>query len=114
MGTVAALAALFGTQAPTSHSQARLLQDSGFSQDELKAFQTFVTRHNRNYLTKEEHSARLAIFKSNLNLVRAHDSVASGFKIGINQFSDMAVEEFERMQGFREIQELGSDVSKFL
>ena len=97
VGTVAALAALFGTQPSTSPSQARLLQDTGFSQDELKAFQNFVTRHNRNYLTKEEHSARLAIFKSNLDLVHGHDAVASGFKIGINKFSDMGLEEFERM-----------------
>ena len=46
--------------------------------------------------------------------MHAHDAVASGFKIGINKFSDMALDEFERMQGFKEIQDLGSDASKFL
>ena len=73
-----------------------------------------MTKHNRNYLTKEEHNARLAIFKQNLDLVRAHDPVASGFKVGINKFSDMSVEEFEKMQGFKEIPDLGLDINKFL
>ena len=73
-----------------------------------------MTKHNRNYLTKEEHNARLAIFKKNLELVREHDPVKSGFKIGINKFSDMSVEEFEKMQGFREFKDLGSDINKFL
>jgi hypothetical protein len=36
-------------------------------------------------------------------LVHGHDAVASGFKIGINKFSDVGLEEFERMQGFKEI-----------
>ena len=80
----------------------------------MKAFQAFLTKHNRNYLTKEEHSARLSIFKKNLDLVRSHDSVATGFKIGINKFSDMTVEEFEKMQGFKEIKESESEINKFL
>ena len=62
-----------------------------------------MTKHNRNYFTKEEHNARLAIFKKNLDLVRSHDPKAAGFKISINKFSDLSVEEFEKMQGFREI-----------
>ena len=69
-------------------------------------------RNNRNYLTKEEHNARLAIFKQNLDMVRSHDPVATGYKIGINKFSDLSVEEFEKMQGFREIKDMGID--KFL
>ena len=73
-----------------------------------------MTKHNRNYLTKEEHSARLAIFKQNLELVRSHDPVATGFKIGINKFSDLSVEEFKRLQGFKEIQNLSVDLNKFL
>jgi hypothetical protein len=40
--------------------------------------------------------------------------VATGFKIGINKFSDMSLEEFEKIQGFKEIQDLGADINKFL
>ena len=47
-------------------------------------------------------------------MVRSHDPVATGYKIGINKFSDLSVEEFEKMQGFREIKELPADVDKFL
>jgi hypothetical protein len=53
-------------------------------------------------LTKEEHSARLKIFSANLALIKGHDAEATGFKIGINQFSDMSLEEFQKMQGFKE------------
>ncbi len=38
-----------------------------------------------------------------MDLVRAHDPVKTGFKIGINKFSDLSLEEFERLQGFKEI-----------
>ena len=80
----------------------RLLQsDNDVSVDDLKIFQSFIHKNNKNYLTKEEHSARLKIFSANLALVKAHDAQATGFKIGINQFADMSLEEFQRMQGFR-------------
>lgn len=115
LGTVAAVAALFGTQQSEDTGNARLLQQVGelsvdLSPDDIKAFQTFMQKNNRNYLTKEEHSARLKIFKANLDLVRAHDAVATGFKIGINKFSDLSLEEFEKMQGFRQLPE----INKFL
>jgi hypothetical protein len=42
--------------------------------------------------------------------VRGHDPLKTGFKIGINKFSDMTLEEFERMQGFKEL----PAVNKFL
>lgn len=73
-----------------------------------------MQRHNKNYLTREEHSARLKIFKANLNLVRSHDPVATGFKIGINKFSDMSLEEFKKMQGLNEQKGNLPIVNKFL
>jgi hypothetical protein len=92
----------------------RLLQsDTDVSVDDLKYFHKFIQRHNKNYLTKEEHSARLKIFSANLALVKAHDAKAAGFKIGINQFADMSIEEFKKMQGFKE--EINADeTNKFL
>jgi hypothetical protein len=72
------------------------------SVDDLKFFHKFIQKHNKNYLTKEEHAARLKIFSANLALVKSHDANATGFKIGINQFADMSLEEFKKMQGFKE------------
>lgn len=107
---VGTVAALFGTAVNSSfvtgantNGSLRLLQsDNDVSVDDLKIFHKFIQKHNKNYLTKEEHSARLKIFSANLALVKAHDANATGFKIGINQFADMSIEEFKKMQGFRE------------
>ena len=107
VGTVAALFGTavnssFGTGSNTNGSLRLLQSDNDVSVDDLKIFHKFIQKHNKNYLTKEEHSARLKIFSANLALVKAHDANATGFKIGINQFADMSIEEFKKMQGFRE------------
>jgi len=49
-----------------------------------------------------------------LELVKNHDVNATGFKIGINKFSDLSLEEFEKMQGFREESQLKAEMNKFL
>lgn len=36
----------------------------------------FVTKNNRNYLTKEEYNARFKIFSDNLGIIRNHDAEA--------------------------------------
>ncbi len=91
----------------------RLLQgDKVVSDEDLKTFQGFIQRHNKNYLTKEEHAARLKIFSANLALIKSHDVKATGFKIGVNQFADMSLEEFKRMQGFKEVP--AEEKNKFL
>jgi hypothetical protein len=107
VGTVAALLGTavnssFGTSSSAGGSLRLLQSDTDVSVDDLKYFHKFIQRHNKNYLTKEEHSARLKIFSANLALVKAHDAKAAGFKIGINQFADMSIEEFKKMQGFKE------------
>jgi len=107
---VGTVAALFGTAVnstfgtgTSSNGSIRLLQsDNDVSVDDLKFFHKFIQKHNKNYLTKEEHAARLKIFSANLALVKSHDANATGFKIGINQFADMSLEEFKKMQGFKE------------
>lgn len=91
----------------------RLLQsENDFSTEDIQTFQAFIQKHNKNYLTKEEHAARLKVFAANLALVKAHDAKATGFKIGINQFADMSLEEFQKMQGFKEMP--AAQTNKFL
>ena len=107
VGTVAAVAALVGvTSTQGGNTGSRLLQatDPSIEQD-AKAFQSFVQKHNRNYLTKEEYSARLGVFSKNLGVIRAHDPVASGYKLGVNKFADLTPEEFEKMMGFKPVED---------
>lgn len=106
---VGTVAAVLGTATTTfgsdSTGKLRLLQithnDDTSAAEDLKAFQTYIQRHNKNYLTKEEHQARLNVFAANLALVKSHNSVSTGFKIGINEFADMSPEEYHKMLGFR-------------
>jgi xylem cysteine proteinase len=106
---VGTVAAVLGTATTTfgsdSTGKLRLLQtttnDDTSAAEDLKAFQSYIQRHNKNYLTKEEHQARLNVFAANLALVKSHNSVSTGFKIGINQFADMSPEEYHKMLGFR-------------
>lgn len=58
VGTVAAAVALFGNNA-SSHETTRFLAQSDDNNGQvLKAFQDFVSKHNKNYLTKDEFNAR--------------------------------------------------------
>lgn len=103
VGTVAAVAALLGSQSSTLRGGSRLLQaDAQVPEQDAKAFQNFVQKHNRNYLTKEEYNARLQIFSSNLNIIRANDPTKTGYTLGVNKFADLTLDEFGKMMGFQE------------
>ena len=64
-----------------------------------------MQKHNKNYLTKEEYTARLQIFANNLATIRKHDAEATGYKIGVNKFADLSLEEFDKMMGFKPLAE---------
>ena len=66
-------------------------------------FNQFISNQGKNYLTKEEYSARLAIFKSNYEIVKQHNSENQDFKLEINSFADLSDAEFEKKMGFKEI-----------
>lgn len=108
VGAVAAVAALLGMKDSASSlgsGHSRLLQstDTGVDADTTREFQKFINLHNKNYITKEEYGARLAIFQSNLKFVKNHDSVAEGFSVAINKFSDLSHREFEAMNGLKAV-----------
>lgn len=100
VGTVAAIAA-FVTNKTSVPSTRFLAQAESFKPEEVEAFQTFITKYNRNYLTKEEYNARLAVFKENMDLVKSHDAKKTGFTIALNKFSDLSVDEFKKRNGFK-------------
>ncbi len=45
-------------------------------------------------------------------MVQSHNAEAEGYKIGINAFADLSLEEFAKMQGFKEAPK--SEDEKFL
>ena len=51
-------------------------------------------RNNKNYMTKEEYSNRLATFRQNYQFVNSHNPIESGYTMGLNQFADLTPEEF--------------------
>jgi len=59
------------------------------------AFQKFISRYHKNYLTQQEYQARFAIFRKNLDYIQEQKS--ENFKITINTFADWSDEERERI-----------------
>jgi hypothetical protein len=118
VGTVAAVAALVGMNAAGSTASSalghsRLLASSAVSASDAQAFQAFVVKHNRNYITKEEFSARQAIFAANVAHINAHDAVATGYTLGINKFADLTEAEFNSMKGLK-VPAAAAEASTFL
>jgi len=69
--------------------------------DAEREFITFVSEHRRSYGTKEEYAYRLSLFAAAHEKVLAHDSVDTGFTIGINKFADMSTYEYKQMLGYK-------------
>lgn len=58
------------------------------------AFQNFMKEYKRDYNIKEEYEFRLRIFIENLDKIDNHNKVESSWKMGINKFVDLTIEEF--------------------
>jgi C1A family cysteine protease len=64
-----------------------------------KAFVNFINKYHKAY-PHDEFFARYEIFKSNYDLIRAHNSKPSSYSMGVNQFADLTSAEFvERYTG---------------
>jgi hypothetical protein len=101
VGSIAAIAAFMGSNDTTASASRFLEGKSAVDAETIQAFQSFVSKHNRNYLTKEEFNARLSIFKNNLDIIKSHDASKEGYEVGLNKFADMSPEEFEKMLGLK-------------
>ena len=62
-------------------------------------FINFISHHRRSYGTKEEYEYRLQQFAATYNDIINHDEVKTGYKKGINHFSDFSDFEWKQMQG---------------
>jgi len=56
-------------------------------------FRNYIKQHNKHYHADEFH-LRYYNFKNNLDLIKAHNSKQSSYKLAVNKFADMSSEEF--------------------
>jgi C1A family cysteine protease len=64
--------------------------------DYQQQFTSYVKQFGKQYPV-EEVLMRYNIFKSNLNFINAHDAEASGYTLGVNQFTDLSPAEFSKL-----------------
>jgi hypothetical protein len=86
------------------------LDEPDTRREEQQMFQEFVGKHNKNYLTKDEYKARLAIFKANLEIVRTHNAKNESYELEMNKFADFSPEEFGKLMGLRPPEEMPLDI----
>lgn len=65
----------------------------GVSVSDIKTFVEWSIQHGKQYATSEEKAHRLALFVKALTKVNIHNSKNLSYRIGLNQFSDMEIEE---------------------
>eukprot|EP01017_Pseudomicrothorax_dubius_P026174 TRINITY_DN28_c0_g1_i2.p1 TRINITY_DN28_c0_g1~~TRINITY_DN28_c0_g1_i2.p1 ORF type:complete len:361 (+),score=109.91 TRINITY_DN28_c0_g1_i2:150-1232(+) len=94
IGVVACVGVLFYAQ----HSQGVLAPTNLINVVEdnivLEAFNNFVKRYNKAYITEQERAYRLRVFASNVQKIRAQNSLGHSYTLGINKFADLTAEEF--------------------
>lgn len=63
------------------------------------AFINFLARYGKTYASKGDMAGRFEVFSQNYDAVQAHNSAGERYQMGINQFSDMTLQEFSSMYG---------------
>ena len=64
-------------------------------------FMTYLSLHGKSYITMEEFEARRSLFEQSDELIKAHNSSESSFKLGHNQFSDWTDFERSKLTGLK-------------
>ena len=98
VGTIAAIAFVNSdaiSNGLSSSGATFLAEEDASDAQDIREFQQFLNKHNKNYLTKDEYKARLQMFKSNLKVIRAHKDGDDGYSLGVNNFADMSAEEYQ-------------------
>lgn len=67
-------------------------------------FIEFSARYGRSYASVDDHNDRFGTFQANLRITEDHNSRAetSGFTMGINQFSDLTMDQFLDLYGMQQ------------
>jgi KDEL-tailed cysteine endopeptidase len=62
-------------------------------------FINFAIEHNKTYFDATETRLAYERFYDNLQKIKNHDSVYHGYELGVNQFADMDVDQFDDFKG---------------
>jgi C1A family cysteine protease len=63
-------------------------------------FQSFMDRFNKKYSSLDDLKDRFEIFKDNLEFIHKHNALDKSYKLGINKFSDLTLDEFNLYKSF--------------
>lgn len=74
-----------------------------FNETSWTHFSNFRERFHRRYESLEELETRFSIFKQNLATIHSHNELHS-FKLAVNQFADLTLEEFRARMGLNRVQ----------
>lgn len=59
----------------------------------MTAFNNFISKHHKSYLTKNEFQERFKIFKQNFDYVQKHNAENKDYKLEANKFADWSDEQ---------------------
>lgn len=90
VGTVAALCLLGNRQ----QSETLGLFAEGGNLETEQAFMQFLAQYGKTYASKTHINTRYQNFVNNFKAIREHNSQGHDYEMGINQFSDLTIEEF--------------------
>lgn len=98
-GTVALTAAALCMLQINQNAQPKFMQFYGDSVHEEKqqAFMQFLAKYGKTYASKSDMGSRFEIFSANYDKIQAHNSQSDAFKMGVNQFTDLTVEEMHSL-----------------
>ena len=61
---------------------------------EESEFKKFIALYSKSYKSQSEYKKRFKIFRDNLNFIRYHNQLKKSWYLGLNEFTDMSMEEF--------------------
>jgi hypothetical protein len=67
----------------------------------MKAYINFIAEYGKQYASKEHANKKYEVFKENYEAIKEHNKHEKllPFVMGVNQFADMSVEDFQKLNG---------------
>ncbi len=99
---VVGLVALTGFTSVLNESATQLYSSltSADDQEVMKAYMNFIAEYGRVQSSHSKHNEKYEVFKANYEKIRRHNERADvPFVMSVNQFTDMTIEEFDKLLG---------------
>jgi len=65
-----------------------------FATPEMMMWEEYKVHFGKKYSSQEEHNRRQVAYQANLEKIKAHNSQGLSYRLGVNQFADLTIEEF--------------------